>query len=161
MLKTTWLATSSSVVLSSPKADDAHGRNDGDGAGDQPAQPRAKAEVQKALHDDLSGESAGESGVLTGSEQRHGKQDARSADAEQRAEQLVGVFDFGDSWCPDQWNADAERMRMEALMKSANMSATVESMVANLMASRFPSGVCSKSRVCTMMNAGRDYAASP
>ena len=50
---------------------------------------------------------------------------------------------------------------MAALMKSANISATVESMVANLMASRLPSGVARNCASGRWRNAGRDCAASP
>ena len=54
------------------------------------------------------------------------------------------------SWCPDQWNAAAARIRIAALTNSANISATVESRVANLIASRLPLVFCSYLRVCTI-----------
>ena len=41
-------------------------------------------------------------------------------------------------------------MRIAALMKSANISAIVESMVANLIASRLPDALKSYFRVCTI-----------
>ena len=77
-------------------ADDEHGRNNGDQARDQPAQPRAHADVEKAFHHDLAGQRAGERGVLSGSEQRDGEEHAGDTDAQQRAEQFVGVLNFGD-----------------------------------------------------------------
>ena len=63
-------------------------------AGDQPPQPGREADVEETFHHDLAGERAGESRVLAGGEQRHGEEGAGDADAEHRAEQLVGVLDF-------------------------------------------------------------------
>ena len=74
--------------------DDEDGGHDRDAARDQPAQPRRDADIEETFHHDLAGERAGERRVLPGSEQRHGEERARHADAEQRAEQLVGVLDF-------------------------------------------------------------------
>ena len=70
--------------------------------------------------------------------------------AEQRREQLVGVLDLGDLVLPLRWNVAAATMRIAALMNRANDSAIVESMKANLTASRFPSAVSSYLRVCTI-----------
>ena len=61
---------------------------------DQPAQPRAQADVDETFHHDLSGERAGERGILSRSQQRHGEENARHAHAEQRTEQFVGVLNF-------------------------------------------------------------------
>ena len=54
------------------------------------------------------------------------------------------------SWCPLQWNEAAARIRIAALMNRANIKAAEESIVANLIASRRPSGVRSNIRVCTI-----------
>ncbi len=52
--------------------------------------------------------------------------------------------------CPFRWKVAAARIRIEALTSSANISATVESQVANLSASRFSGRLSPKSRVWTM-----------
>src|ERR1700687_2666889 len=46
-------------------ADYENRRNDGDGASDEAAHPRLEPDVEKALHDDLSGQCAGKGGILT------------------------------------------------------------------------------------------------
>ncbi len=53
------------------------------------------------------------------------------------------------SW-PVPWNVAAAMMRIAALMKSADISANVESIVANRMASRLLSNVSLYLRVCTI-----------
>ena len=47
------------------------------------------------------------------------------------------------SWWPVPWNVADAMTRIAALMKSADISATVESIVAKRIASRFPSNVSS------------------
>ena len=122
--------------------DDDDGRDDGDEPRDQPAQPRAQAQVDEAFHHDLAGERAGERGVLARAEQRHGEQHARHRRAEQRRQQLVRVADVGDVLVARCRGTSAAAMtRIAALMKSANISATDESMVAKRIASRLPSCV--------------------
>src|SRR5262249_28672235 len=51
---------------------------------------------------------------------------------------------------PVRWKVAAARIRIEALIRSANISAMVESMVASVIASRFSGSVRPKARVCTM-----------
>ena len=53
-------------------------------------------------------------------------------------------------WWPVWLNVAAARIRMAALMKNANRSATVESSVAKRMASRFDAASGSTFRVCTI-----------
>ena len=53
------------------------------------------------------------------------------------------------SW-PVPWNVAAAMIRIAALMKSADISATVESMVAKRIASRLLSSVSRYLRVCTI-----------
>ena len=53
------------------------------------------------------------------------------------------------SW-PVPWNAAAAMIRIAALMKSANISATDESIVANRIASRLLAAVSTYLRVCTI-----------
>jgi hypothetical protein len=77
-------------------ANDANGRDDSNGTGDETAQPGAQTNVEKALHDDLARERAGEGGVLAGGQECKGKKSARDADAESGAEEFVGILDFGD-----------------------------------------------------------------
>ncbi len=72
------------------------GRNDGDGAGDEPAKPGLEPKVEKTFHDNLAGQGAGERGVLAGGEQRTSEERAGEAGPEDGAEELVGVSDFGD-----------------------------------------------------------------
>src|SRR5205814_2868263 len=83
------------LVLTS-KTNHQGGRNDGDRAGDEPAQPGLEPNVKKAFHHDLSSQCAGERGVLAGGEQRAGKERAGEACSEDGAEKFVGVGDFGD-----------------------------------------------------------------
>src|SRR5260370_34168260 len=78
------------------KTNDQGGRNDGDGAGDEPAEPGLEANVEKTFHHNLAGQSAGERGVLAGGEQRTGEERAGEAGSEDGAEELVGVSDFGN-----------------------------------------------------------------
>ena len=52
--------------------------------------------------------------------------------------------------CPEPWKTAAAMIRIAALMKRADMSATAESMDANRIASRFPSNVSAYFRVCTI-----------
>ena len=54
------------------------------------------------------------------------------------------------SVCPALWKVAAARIRIEALISSANISAMVESMVASVIASRFSGTLSPKRRVCTM-----------
>ena len=54
------------------------------------------------------------------------------------------------SWWPVWWKVAAARIRIAALMKKANSSATVESSVAKRIASRFDASSGSTFRVCTM-----------
>src|ERR1019366_7003558 len=72
------------------------GGRDGHGAGDHTAHPRPYAEVEKALHDDLTGKGSGQRGGLAGTEQCDGEHDARQAGAEQRHKEFVGLLDFRD-----------------------------------------------------------------
>ena len=84
------------------------------------------------------------------------QRDARTAigaarRAEQRRQELVDLAELGHVvsarvW----WKVDAARIRIEALISSANISAMVESMVASLIASRFSGTLSPNRRVCTM-----------
>src|SRR5437667_434012 len=56
----------------------------------------AQADVEEAFHYHLSGQSACESGVLTGGEKREGKHRARAGDAKQWREQFVGVLNLSN-----------------------------------------------------------------
>src|SRR5713226_8690723 len=78
------------------KTNDQCSRNDGDGTHDKPAQPRLEANVEKAFHDDLAGQRAGQRGVLAGGEQRASEERAGEAHSKDGAEELVGVGDFRD-----------------------------------------------------------------
>src|SRR5207249_1046524 len=60
----------------------------------QSAKPRPQPNMEKTFHYDLSGKGAGESRVLTRSEQGDGKKRAGKTDPEQRTEQLVGVLNL-------------------------------------------------------------------
>ena len=77
-------------------ADDENRGNNGDGAGDEAAQPGPQADIEKTFHDDLAGEGAGERGVLPGGEQGAGEERAREAGAERGAEEFVRLSDVGD-----------------------------------------------------------------
>ena len=70
--------------------------NDGDEPRDQAAEPGLKADIEKTFHDDLSGEGAGQRGVLAGGEQRAGEKRAGQACAEDGTQKFVGVGDFRD-----------------------------------------------------------------
>src|SRR6059058_4535044 len=61
-------------------------RNNRQGSGDQPAQPRSNPKVQKTFHYNLASERAGERRVLSRSEERHREKNARDSHAEQRTE---------------------------------------------------------------------------
>ena len=103
----------------------------------EPPQPRPQADVEEAFHHDLAGQRAGQRRVLPGAEQRDREQRARDARAEQRREQLVGVADVGDVLVAGAVERRRRHRRgSRALMKSANISATVESIVAKRIASR-------------------------
>src|SRR5438105_9231328 len=67
-------------------------------ARNQPSQPWAQANVEKAFHHDLSGQRAGQCGVLAGAEQRDGEERARRGGAEQRRQQLIGVLNLRDAF---------------------------------------------------------------
>src|SRR5947208_1499051 len=70
--------------------------SDGNAARNQTPQPGAQADVEEAFHYHLSGQSACESGVLTGGEKREGKHRARAGDAKQWREQFVGVLNLSN-----------------------------------------------------------------
>jgi hypothetical protein len=55
-----------------------------------------EADVEEALHHDLSRQGTGEGGVLTGGQQCEAEEHAGSGHAEERCQQLVGLTDFGD-----------------------------------------------------------------
>src|SRR5712692_1864167 len=78
------------------KTNDQGRRNDGEGAGDEPAKPGLEANVEKAFHDDLAGQCAGERGVLARGEQSASEKRAGEARSEDGGEKFVGVGDFGD-----------------------------------------------------------------
>ena len=67
--------------------------------GDQAAQPRPEPDVQKTFHHDLTGERSGESGVLTGSEQRQREECARAGHAEQRRQGVCRLPGFPRHRC--------------------------------------------------------------
>ena len=66
--------------------------SDRDEPRNQPAEPRRDAEVEKALHHDLSGKRAGKRRVLPGRKQRHREENTGHSDAEQRAQQFVRIL---------------------------------------------------------------------
>ena len=111
--------------------------DDGDQPRDQPAQPRTQADVEEPFHDDLPGQRAGQRRVLAGEQQRDREQRARELRAEQRRQQQVGVARCRrrPRW-PVPWNVAAAITRIAPLRNSADISATVESMVAKPTASR-------------------------
>jgi len=78
------------------KADDEDGGKNGDRASDQAAQPRLETNLQKTFHDNLAGKSAGERGILAGSQERAREDGAGETDAEDGTEKFVGVGDFGN-----------------------------------------------------------------
>src|SRR6266513_2115816 len=78
------------------KTNDQGRRNDGEGAGDEPAKPRLEANVEKAFHDDLASQCASQRGVLAGGKQRASEKRAGEARPEDGGEKFVGVGDFGD-----------------------------------------------------------------
>ena len=57
-----------SAVAAADGGDDGSG-DDGDGAGDEAAQPGLDSDFEEALHDNLAGESADDGGVLAAGEQ--------------------------------------------------------------------------------------------
>ena len=61
---------------------------------DKSAQPRCDANVEETFHHDLAGQRSGESGILSGSEQCDGEENAGETDSEKRAEQFVGVLNL-------------------------------------------------------------------
>src|SRR5207245_11340554 len=75
-------------------SNDKHRGNDRQRPRYQPAQPRPQPNMEKTFHYDLSGKGAGESRVLTRSEQSDGKKRTGKTDPEQRTEQLVGVLNL-------------------------------------------------------------------
>ena len=95
-------------------------------------------------------------------EQRDAEQDRRDRGAEQRR---------SSSWARPSsrprsgrcaWKVAAARIRIEALMVRANISASVESMVANFSASRFSGArVADRRGSARCRSAGRGCAASP
>ncbi len=64
--------------------DDHHRRDDGQQARGQATQPRADAQVQVALHDDLSCQRTGDGGALPRGQQGDGKEDRCDCGAQQR-----------------------------------------------------------------------------
>src|SRR5207253_9965193 len=81
-------------------ADYEDGRNNRQGSGDQPAQPRSDPKVQKTFHYNLASEGAGESRILSRSEERHREKNARDSHAEQRTGQLISILNFRDILMP-------------------------------------------------------------
>src|SRR5438046_9304798 len=80
--------------------DDEHRGNDRDESRNQPAQPWADAKIQETFHHNLPGERASQGRVLSGSKQGHREKGTSHADAQQRAEQLIGVLNFRDLLVP-------------------------------------------------------------
>ena len=113
-----------------------HGRDDGDEAGDQPPQPRRQADVEEAFHHDLARQRAGDRRVLARREQRHGEEHARERGAEERRRAGGTRRRYRPRLVAAVWKVAAARIRIAALMKKAKSSATVESSVANRIASR-------------------------
>ena len=77
------------------EADDENGGDDGDGAGDQTAEPGPQPDVEKSFHDNLAGEGAGERRVLARGEQAAGKERAGKTDADHRAKQSISALNIG------------------------------------------------------------------
>ena len=73
-----------------------HRRDNRDRAGDQAAQPRSHAQVQKSFHDDLPGVGSGERGRLAAGQQRDREQSAGEGGSQQRREQLVSLLNLSD-----------------------------------------------------------------
>ena len=61
----------------------------------------------------------------------------------------MSLIEFRDIGLPALLKVAAARIRIEALISSANISAMVESIVASLIASRRSSTLSPKRRVCT------------
>ena len=75
-------------------ADDQNRGNDGDGSRDKPAQPWRNPNIQETFHHYLAGQGSGQSGVLSGREQRDCEKNAGETYAEKRTQQFVGVLNF-------------------------------------------------------------------
>jgi len=73
-----------------------HRRHQGQAARDQPSYQGPQAQVKEALHDDLTGESAGDGGRLAGGDEGDGKGDRSEVHAEDGLEQAVRLLDLGD-----------------------------------------------------------------
>src|SRR5206468_2358992 len=71
-------------------------RHDGNQPRDEPAQPGTEADVEKAFHDNLSGQRSGESGILSRGQQRDREQRARHRHAQHWTEQFVSVLNLRD-----------------------------------------------------------------
>ena len=114
------------------------GRHDGDRARRQTPRPGRQADVDKALHHDLTRQRRRHRRVQPAAQQR----DRRTASAPCRsraaARATCGLRRVRQRRSvPVLLKVAAARIRIEALISSANISAMVESMVASLIASRF------------------------
>ena len=87
-------------VLAARRRDQEDRRHDGEKPGDQPPQPGADADVEKALHDDLAGERAGDRRRLAGGEERHRERRRGDRRAEERRQQAVRLLQLGDLEMP-------------------------------------------------------------
>src|SRR5678815_4089012 len=67
--------------------------NDSHETGDETTEPRTEADVDEALHDNLTGKRASQRRVLARAEQRDGKQNSGGTRAEQGRQELVRVAD--------------------------------------------------------------------
>src|SRR5579863_1228859 len=73
----------------SAEANDENGREDGEGACDQAADPGTDAPVHEAFHHDLAGECARDGAALTACEERYGEQSAGGGGPEEWSERQV------------------------------------------------------------------------
>ena len=100
-----------------PDGDDRR-RNDGDGAGDQPPQPRRQANIEEALHHDLAGQRRRDGGVQPAAQQRDAEQRRRDGRAEQRRQEANAPrSSSATSVWPVLWKVAAARIRIEALIE--------------------------------------------
>ncbi|MNS62198.1 hypothetical protein D3C72_952500 [compost metagenome] len=75
---------------------DAGGGDDGDGAGDEAAQPGGEPHLEEAFHHDLARKRCRDGGVDATAQKRHPEQRRRNRKAKQRREQTMRFTQFGN-----------------------------------------------------------------
>ncbi len=99
-----------------PDGDDGR-RHDGDGAGEQPPEIGRQANVEEALHHDLTRKRRRDRRVEPASEQRQREQRRRQAPSRAAAPGTYSTSpSSATSVCPVRWKVEAARIRIEALM---------------------------------------------